>query len=218
MLFYVQIVVISTCVYCGVNSTTTTYIENAYTSTEYIDLNQSSEEIDTANKLYDNLYDLELVFDNEAINQTLNVSPFGFTLINQLKQQYINIEQLLWYVIDNRLNAEIEEINLLQMVHMSHAIFFNGNFRENGIDLNLFNPYDEILYESIMAINQSLCTAHKTYLNDPDTLDDELNIMLIVQDQLLLRKTLDNIYEYISSNGDYMRSVSFIFSCVCDRR
>lgn len=216
MLFYVQgficFAVILTCFDYGVNSTTIASIENMYSTTEYIKISSNSEEIvDAANDLYDILYDLELILDGKSINDT-DVSPNGLTFINQLKQQYINIEQLLWSIIDNHLNEEIEEIDLLELVRMSHAIFFSGNFRENVIDLNLFNAYDEILYESILTINQSLRTAQKTYLNDLEILDDlknELKIMLIVQDQLILKKTLDNIYEYISSNGDYMRSVSF---------
>lgn len=220
IVFFVQalfyFVVISTFFDYSVISTTNASIEIMYSSTEYIDLYSNSEEIfDATNDLYDILYDLELVFNDEAINDTLNVSMIGYTFINQLKQQYINIEQLLWSIIDKHLNAEIEEIDLLELIRMSHAIFFNGYFHENSIDLNLFDPYDEILYESILAINQSLCTAQKSYLNDPEKMADpknELSIMLIVQDQLILKKTLDNIYEYILLNEDYMRSVSlFVF-------
>lgn len=215
---FICFVVISTCFDYGVNLTTIASIENTYSSTEYTELYSNSESIEAANDLYDSLYNLELIFDEEAINDTLNVSPNGFTFINQLQQQYINIEQQLWSIISNHLNAEIEEIDLLELVRMIHALFFNGNFHENVIDLNLFDAHDEILYESISTINQSLCTAQKTYLNDPDILDDpnnELKIMLIVQDHLMLKKTLDNIYEYISSNGDYIRSVSLFYS-MCD--
>lgn len=220
---FIYFIVISTHFDYCVNSTAIARIENSYLSNKYTEACRHSDEpSDATNDLYCALYDLKLIFGEETVNDTSDVCSMGIPFINQLKQQYINIEQLLWSIIiqSNHSNEwHSNQSDLLELIRVCHGTFLNGNFRENAIDLNLFNAHDEILYESISTINQSLRTAQKTYLNDPAKLNDpknELNIMLIVQDQLILRKTLDNIFEYISSNEDYVRSVSRSFSqCVC---
>lgn len=177
-------------------------------------IESSEETIEADSDLCNIIDDLKLVFDEKAINDRFNCTPNGFTFINQLQQQYIKTEKFIWSVIEVHLNSSDHVVDLLELIRISHDTLFDGNFRENAIHLNLFDAYDEILYGNILVVNQSIQRSQKTYLNNPEILNDrenELPIMLVVQDQLDLRKTLDDIYAYISSNKDYIQSVSSYF-------
>lgn len=72
-------------------------------------------------------------------------------------------------------------------------------FRKNAIELNLFYVYDEIVFECNSTINRSEGAAKQTHLNNQEMLKNELSTILIAQDQFDLRKSLDNIYKYITS-------------------
>lgn len=97
------------------------------------------------------------------------------------------MEYLLWSEIDYHLNRN-DDNDLFEMIRISNAIFLNGNFGENSIDFNLFDGYDEILFDNIAAINRSVHVAKETYLNKQELLKNELNTILIVQDQFDLKK------------------------------
>lgn len=158
--------------------------------------------------LANTIYELELVFNGNAINNTSQL-----TFVNWLKQQYIQMESQLWNEIDFHLRENDDDdhdgVDLIEMIRISHSIFLSGNFRENSIDLNLFDAYDEILYDCIATINDSVRSAQKSYLNSHGSIENELKTMLVVQDHLELRKQLDDIYEFIASNVNYLNRVSF---------
>lgn len=166
------------------------------------------------------LLEFELAFGMQIEYNTSDTSNDGLTFVNWLKRQYLKLEQQLWSEIEYHSKESTASTmndaksDLLEMLRISHLVFFNGNFRENAIDLNLFDAHDEILFDCITAINRSVQLSKETYLNRPEMLQNELNTISIVQDQLELQKTLDNIYKFISSNHVYMRSVS-LFGCFC---
>lgn len=183
-----------------------------YSSTE------EEEVVDVEKDLSETLLEFELAFGMQIEYNTSDTSSDGLTFINWLKRQYLKLEQQLWSEIEyhskKSTTSTMNDIksDLLEMLRISHLVFFNGNFRENAIDLNLFDDHDEILFDCITAINRSVQLSKETFLNSPEMLRNELNTISIVQDQLELKKTLDNIYKFISSNHVYMRSVS-LFGC-----
>lgn len=161
--------------------------------------------------LADIVYEFELVFNEQPINETINLSMNDMTYIGWLRHQYIKLESQLWSEIDFHLNGNYvqnDEIDLIKMIRISHSIFLSGNFRENAINLNLFDSHDEILFDCIATINNSVQMAKKTYLKDLNAIETELKIMLVVQDHFELKRQLNDIYEFIASNEYYFKSVS----------
>lgn len=210
---FIHLIVFSIYFDYNINSTT---IRPIHTSSGHIDrcYTNSAETIDAEKDLSDTLHELELVFAGQSEHSMSDESPIGITFINWLERQYIKMERLLWSEIDYHSKDNNSDVDLLEMIRICHAIFLNGNFRENSIDLNLFDAYDEILFDSIVSVNRSVRIARDTYLNNQETLKNELNTILIVQDQFELKKWLDNIYEYITSTDRFLRSVSRSI-CVC---
>lgn len=218
--------------YSDTLKTTITSEAFVYSSTEhvlnshqikYVDDTTAEFAIDTENYCDENIYDffnrlynLKFTFDGKLTSDIWTQSANGVTFINQLRQQYIKLEQHVWTLIGLQLNANNCRIDLFELVRVSNSWLLNGNFRENAIDLNLFDAHDEILFDCIRTVNRSVQRAQQTYLNDRKLLSDpenELDIMYIVQDHLDLRHTLDDIYKYISSNENYFRSVSRLYAC-----
>lgn len=190
--------------------TSTAFDPNTYSSTEFCC--NSTELFDMEQDLSKSLHELELAFAIHFEEDAFDASETGLTFINWLKRQYLKLEQQLWTEIEyhskeNIANSDTQN-GLLDMIRISHLVFFNGNFRENAIELNLFDSYDEILFDCISTINRSVAISKETYLNHEELLQNELDTIVIVQDQFGLKKTLDDLYEFISSNYEYLKSVS----------
>lgn len=205
---FIYLIVISIYIDYNVNSatigpeiidTSSGHIDRCYTNADTIDAEKD---------LSDTLHELELGFAGQNRHNTFDGPPIGITFISWLKWQYIKMEQFIWSEIDYHSKDNGSAVDLLEMIRICHAIFLNGNFRENSIDLNLFDAYDEIVFDSISSVNRSVRIAQDTYLNNHEMLKNELNTILIVQDQFELKKLLDNIYEYITSTDRFLRSVS----------
>lgn len=168
--------------------------------------------IDYKIELTATVLELHSVFNGNAIS---DLSLIGGPFINWLNQQYLKMETQLWMKINYHLYENIVDIDmniiriyLFGMIRISYFIFLNGNFRENAIDLNLFDSYDEIVFDFISIINDSVRIANLTYLNDIQTFDDELRILLIVQDNFLLKKHLDDLHAFITNDMNYFMNVS----------
>lgn len=168
---------------------------------------------DAHDELYATVYELQLFLSEQNYKQNISMSSRNnaSTYINWLQCQYIKMADLLWSEIEYHLNdgtIDSEKFDLLEMIRVSHGIFLTGNFHENAIDLNLLNPYDQILFDCIFKINSTVDIAKQTYLTNEHLLQNELKVLLLVQDHFELKKILDDIYELFTTNVKYFEEVS----------
>lgn len=164
---------------------------------------------DTHCKLHGTVHELQLFLSekNIAIDSQNNAG----TYINWLQSQYIKMADRLWMEIEYYLilnDHTIEKSDLLELIRDSYAILLNGHFRENSIDLNLFDPYDEILFDCILKVNSLINVAKQTFLIDENLMENELSILSVVQDHFELKKILDDIYGLFTTNVKYFEEVS----------
>lgn len=135
------------------------------------------------------------------------------TILTQTIQNYLNLEKLLWSDITfhiKELTIQTDDVSVLDQIRLEHLEFFRNNFTGYDMELNLFLIRDEFVFNNIMEINKSVNEALNTYLIDSDMLFDELKTVLITQYQIDLSKQMDNLFEFMSTNGfrDFMRVVS----------
>lgn len=126
--------------------------------------------------------------------------------IYEQQQDYWRLEQSLW---DNIKYREYDtDFEMLDKIRVMHLNFLSRNFHEHAIALNLFNHSDEILFDSLNAINISVKIAKSEYLNDYKAITNELKTILIAQDHLSLEKQMNYFYDYFTSNDAYFKNVS----------
>lgn len=171
------------------------------------EINRIEEENDEENEFNTIITDLRLIFNGNSVEGRPGAHSTNCTFIGWLRHKYFDLEDVLWSEIDYHSHKD-EDVDLVQMVHFSHFIFFNGDFRENVVHLNRFNGYDKVYNNSVRTVNRFVDLAKSTYLNNPELIKDELRTLSIVQDQFELKKTLDIIFELITSNRKYFQSVS----------
>lgn len=160
-------------------------------------------------KLYGAVHELQLFLSEQNI--VIHSENIAGTYINWLQWQYIKMADLLWREIEYYLilnDHTIEKSDLLELIRISHAVLLNGNFRENSIDLNLFDPYDEILFDCILKVNSLIDIAKQTFLIDENLMENELSILSVVQDHFELKKILDDIHGLFTTNVKYFEEVS----------
>lgn len=133
------------------------------------------------------------------------------TFIDQMRINYLQLEHDLWndikfHVFEN--TTKSDDISMLDQIRNHHLRFLQKNFNEFGVELNLFEREDEIIYEAINKINLSVDYARLKYLKDFIDLQDKLKIILIAQDHLDLTQEMNYLFEFIASYGEYFQYVS----------
>lgn len=135
------------------------------------------------------------------------------TVLMQTIQNYLNLEKLLWSDITfhiKELTLRTDDVAVLDQIRFEHLNLFRNNFTGYEMEYNLFLIRDKFVFENMMEISKSVNEALNTYLIDSDVLFDELQTVLITQYQLNLSKRMDNLFEFMSTNGFeyFMKGVS----------
>lgn len=135
----------------------------------------------------------------------------GPTFIDQMRIDYLTLEQDLWndikfHVFEN--TTTNDDFSMLDQLRNHHLQFLSKNFYEFGIELNLFEREDEIIFDAINKINYSVVHARLKYLKDFNDLQNKLKIVLIAQDHLDLTPQMNYLFEFIASYGEYFQFVS----------
>lgn len=137
--------------------------------------------------------------------------PSGATLVDQMRNDYLKLERDLWndikfHVCEN--TTKSDDFSMLDQIRNHHLQFLQKNFHEFGIELNLCDREDEIVFDAISKINYSVTHARVKYLKDFTDLQDKLKIILIAQDHLDLTPLMNYLFEFIASYGEYFQYVS----------
>lgn len=135
----------------------------------------------------------------------------GPTFIDQMRMDYLKLEQDLWndikfHVFEN--TTSNDDFSMLDQLRIHHLQFLSMNFYEFGIELNLFEREDEIIFDAINKINYSVVHARLKYLKDFNDLQNKLKIVSIAQDHLDLTPEMNYLFEFIASYGEYFQFVS----------
>lgn len=138
-------------------------------------------------------------------------SQNGPTFIDQMRIDYLKLERDLWndikfHVFEN--TTTNDDFSMLDQLRNHHLQFLSKNFYEFGIELNLFEREDEIIFDAINKINYSVVHARLKYLKDFNDLQNQLKIVLIAQDHLDLTPQMNYLFEFIASYGEYFQFVS----------
>lgn len=138
-------------------------------------------------------------------------SQYEPTFIDQKRIDYLKLERDLWndikfHVCEN--TTKNDDYSMLDQLRNHHLQFLSQNFHDFGVELNLFEPEDEIIFDAINKINYSVDHARLKYLKDFNDLQDELKIILIAQDHLDLTPQMNYLFEFIASYGEYFQYVS----------
>lgn len=192
------------------NSTSISPIEFKST-TEFESTTELDDELkcDMAQELSATVIEVRSVFSGTIVNNDSFLA--NLTFIDRLRQLFIKMETQLWIEIAHHIyekNIETVMADLLVMLQYSYSFFLLGNFHEYSVDLNLFDPYDEILFDCITTINATVHRANLTYLNATDMIKNYVEILSIVQDNFLMNKPLNEINKYITFDMTYLMNVS----------
>lgn len=147
----------------------------------------------------------------DEVDQRSNDSQVGPTLIDQLRINYLKLDRDLWDDIKFHLTentTKIDDYSMFDQIRNRHLQFLSQNFHEFGIELNLCEREDELIFDAINKINFSVDHARLKDLSDFTDLQDKLKIILIAQDHLDLAPQLNYLFEFIASYGEYFQYVS----------
>lgn len=135
------------------------------------------------------------------------------TVLVKTIENYLNLEKTLWSDVMFHMKEQTirtDDVGVLDQIRFAHLQFLTKKLTGFEMEYNLFLLRDEFVFENIVAINKSVSKALNTYLTDSDILNDELKTILITNYQVDLSKQMDDIFEFMSTDGfqEFMQGVS----------
>lgn len=133
------------------------------------------------------------------------------TLLDVLRQRYFSIEDALWHLI----NSGMDQSHVLQQIHSGHRTFLRDTFSEKNCYFSTFDPDQQVLFDAIQKINQSVETTAENYLHSSRRLFRESDSLAISARNLNLTDQLDKLFKITGTTDFYMtiRNVSDFFYC-----
>lgn len=123
-------------------------------------------------------------------------------LVDALRQRYFSIEDALWHVI----SSGLEQSYVLQQIHSGHKTFLRDNFYEKNCYFSTFDPDQQVLFDAIKQINQSVQTTVEQYLYSSRRHFNERDSLTISGRNLNLTHYLDKLYEK-TGNSDFYATI-----------
>lgn len=134
-----------------------------------------------------------------------------FSNIDTLRELYFNLDKALWRVIRAGQGQEY----VLQRIHSVHLRFFNENFNENGVELDLFDPDQSALHNEIKHINSTVNSIRDVYLQTKINDAQRDQVLGFSRNIVNMTKTMD-IMHNLTSNNDFFGYIKRVSECVIE--
>lgn len=148
------------------------------------------------------------LFSVQASIFTKDVRNNQPTLLDVMRQRYFSIEDALWQTINSGMDLSI----VLQQIHSGHRTFLRDNFSERNCYFSTFDPDQNVLFETIQKINQSVAITVENYLHSSRNRFRETDSLAISARNLNLTDQLDKLFEITGTTDFYatIRNVSIL--------
>lgn len=111
------------------------------------------------------------------------------------------MESAIWRDIGFHIRENVtknDDMSVVDQIRNQYFRFLSKNHGEFSVELNLFEPIDLFLFETIQKVNHSVEFATKIYLKDFTILNEELNSLNVAQTYLDLIELIDKLYVFMS--------------------